>query len=123
MDSKAPVILQADLRLADTRPLRTELRRRGAQVNMADSVEQAVKKALTDPPDVILLDLHMPVMNGREFFTEFRRRGFDTPVIILSAYNAEGAYNELRAQGFLDKSALPDSLGELVATVAGRSAP
>ena len=86
MGSKAPVILQADLRLADTRPLRTELRRRGAQVNMADSVEQAVKKALTDPPDVILLDDDLSQGSACDLTEYFRSTVPDAEMILLSSH-------------------------------------
>ncbi|GHU24158.1 chemotaxis response regulator protein-glutamate methylesterase [Spirochaetia bacterium] len=36
-------------------------------------------------PDIIILDLEMPQMNGLEFLKERKRRGIDIPVIILSA--------------------------------------
>ncbi|MCD6122805.1 MAG: chemotaxis response regulator protein-glutamate methylesterase [Spirochaetales bacterium] len=42
-------------------------------------------------PDVIILDLEMPEMNGIEFLKERRKRGIKIPVIILSSQAVKGA--------------------------------
>ncbi len=42
-------------------------------------------------PDVIVLDLEMPQMNGIEFLKERKRRGIEIPVIILSSIARRGA--------------------------------
>jgi two-component system, chemotaxis family, protein-glutamate methylesterase/glutaminase len=42
-------------------------------------------------PDVIILDLEMPEMNGIEFLKEKKRLGNETPVIILSSHAERGA--------------------------------
>jgi len=51
----------------------------------------ALKKIETLKPDIIVLDLEMPEMNGIEFLKERRRRGLDIPVIILSSIAEKGA--------------------------------
>lgn len=107
---------------AIARMLSILLRADGFTIRVAFNGLEALASVEELRPDVILLDLQMPVMNGREFFTEFRRRGFETPVIILSAYNAEDAHNELQADGFLEKSSHPDAISELVAAVIARNA-
>ncbi len=42
-------------------------------------------------PDVIILDLEMPEMNGIEFLRERKERGIDIPVVILSSLARKGA--------------------------------
>jgi two-component system chemotaxis response regulator CheB len=42
-------------------------------------------------PDVIVLDLEMPEMNGIEFLKERKKQGIEIPVIILSSIAAKGA--------------------------------
>lgn len=51
----------------------------------------ALQKIEKEAPDVIILDLEMPQMNGIEFLKERRRRQIHSPVIILSSLAEKGA--------------------------------
>ena len=51
----------------------------------------ALQKIPRSNPDVIVLDLEMPEMNGIEFLKERKKRGIDIPVVILSSIAAKGA--------------------------------
>jgi two-component system chemotaxis response regulator CheB len=79
-------------------------------------------------PDVIILDLEMPEMNGIEFLKEKKRRHVDTPVIILSSHAERGAKVTMEAiaagaSDFLLKPAtdqgqsLPDVAEQLIQLV------
>ncbi len=72
----------------------------GRIIEGADGLELAGKamngrflldKIPTLKPDVILLDLEMPEMNGIEFLKERKRLGIDIPVVILSSIARRGA--------------------------------
>lgn len=57
----------------------------GFQVDVAQNGKIALQHVATRLPDLILLDLQMPVMNGETFAREFRTRyGDATPIIIVS---------------------------------------
>ncbi len=47
--------------------------------------EEALRALASGPVGVILLDLMMPVMDGRQLVEEMRKRRIDVPVILLSA--------------------------------------
>lgn len=51
----------------------------------------ALQKIPRCDPDVIVLDIEMPEMNGIEFLKERRRLGLEIPVVILSSVAKEGA--------------------------------
>ncbi len=58
-------------------------------VGEAEDGEQAVKLALKLAPDLVLLDLSMPRMNGLEALKELKRRLPKTRVVILTVQRAE----------------------------------
>jgi DNA-binding response OmpR family regulator len=65
-------------------------------------------------PDLVLLDLSMPGMDGREFFQQVRARGFAGPVMFCSSWGAASANRELGGQGAIEKPFDPDVLVECV---------
>lgn len=60
-------------------------------VGKAENGQDLLTKIPQCKPDVILLDVEMPVMNGVDFLKERKRRGIDIPVIMLSSVTTEGA--------------------------------
>ena len=64
--------------------------------------------------DLIVLDLQMPNLDGRGFFREFRARGGTAPVILLSAYGAQDARQELNAEAAITKPFDPTALIRVV---------
>lgn len=72
-------------------------------------------------PDLVLLDLSMPVMDGMEALPIMRERSPGAAVVILSAFEAsqmEEKARELGAAGYVEKGAafasLPDVLDDLL---------
>jgi DNA-binding response OmpR family regulator len=60
--------------------------------------------------DLVILDLAMPGMDGRETFHEARREGYEGPILILSALGAASAARELGAEDSLSKPFDPEEL-------------
>ena len=73
-------------------------------------------------PDVVLMDLRMPVLDGVTAIKRIRRLGFDTHLVALTTFDADGFVEEaLRAgaSGFLLKSTSPGDFVTLVRAAAG----
>jgi CheY-like chemotaxis protein len=62
------------------------LKSKGYTVIVAQEGETAVKLAEQENPDIIFLDLNMPVMDGVEALRRIREFNKEVPVIIISAY-------------------------------------
>ncbi len=93
----------------------------GEAVNGAEAVERT--EALR--PDVVLMDLIMPVMSGLEATAEIRRRGLPTQVIVVTSVIEEAAVTAViraGAIGYLLKDTEADELRRAIkAAAAGRA--
>ncbi|MBN1967304.1 MAG: response regulator [Anaerolineae bacterium] len=85
------------------------LQREGFTVITAENGDQALAQFATEKPDLILLDLAMPGLNGMDVAREIRQReagGSHTPIIILTAlaenYFASRDF-DIDVQGYLTK--------------------
>ncbi|MDR0551815.1 MAG: chemotaxis response regulator protein-glutamate methylesterase [Spirochaetaceae bacterium] len=65
----------------------------GTAINGRDALE----KLPEIQPDIIVLDIEMPEMNGIEFLKERKRRGIKIPVVILSSLAEKGAAVTIQA--------------------------
>ena len=73
-----------------------------------------------EPPDVILLDIKMPVMDGREFYARLKREGLDIPVIVFFDSISGEELAEMREIGdpaVIEKGTRGSSLGALMILV------
>jgi len=64
------------------------LRLEGYQVEVAANGETALDKALSNPPDLIVLDVMLPDIDGLEVCRQLRMAGCDEPVLMLTAKDA-----------------------------------
>jgi two-component system phosphate regulon response regulator PhoB len=65
------------------------LMREGYQVTALDNANDALIAIEDCPPDLILLDLMLPGLQGIQFLDIFRQKNQTTPIIIISARNSE----------------------------------
>ncbi len=103
----------ASLRLGLTKTLRSE----GYAVRTAATGPEGLEAALADPPDLVLLDLMLPGMNGFEILEELRRRDAELPVILLTAKGAEEDKVRGLGLGADDYVVKPFGIAELLARV------
>ena len=85
--------MSAKILIVDDEPpivdmLAYNLRRANYQVIIARDGEEALTKALLEQPDLIILDLMLPRLDGLEVCRALRRKR-DVPIIMLTARDAE----------------------------------
>lgn len=78
-------ILVAEDDRVNQKVLLTMLEKAGLQTTIANDGKEAVEKATSESFDVILMDIHMPNMNGYEATTALREKGFTIPILALTA--------------------------------------
>ena len=95
--------------------------------------EQALLLAETEYPDLVILDIHMPVMDGIEVFKRLRDNPLTAsiPIIMLTAANEgtsgtpidagqmESTFGFTRPEGFVDKPVDGDFLRKCIMGVVG----
>lgn len=91
----------------------------GVSCTFAEDGAAAIIKARTKPIGIIILDLAMPIMTGREFLREIKRDPLtaDIPVVVITAHGQSGTAQEmaeLGADGYLEKPFRRDQLLALV---------
>jgi CheY-like chemotaxis protein len=117
-------ILIADDRASSRELLRLVLARAGYEVIEAEDGIDALERARAANPDLILLDLQMPRLDGYGTLAELRReeRFRTLPILALTASAMRGDREKILAAGFTDylsKPAGPDQLRETVAKLLG----
>jgi DNA-binding response OmpR family regulator len=77
---------------------------RGHTVAEADSTREALSRLSEARPDLMLLDINLPDRSGWDILREMRLRGWDVPVVIISAVSVSPArLEEFRPLAFLPK--------------------
>jgi two-component system, OmpR family, response regulator TctD len=105
--------------------LQRSFERRGIQVVTCADGARALDRWLASVPDVVLLDLNLPGMDGLEVLARAREAGLATPVIILTARGAVGDRIlglNTGADDYLPKPFDLDELEARVRALARRSA-
>jgi two-component system, OmpR family, KDP operon response regulator KdpE len=98
------------------RVMRSTLTNHGYVILEAKSGEEAIEVARREKPDLILLDVNMPGMNGVEACREIRR-GSAAPIIMLTVRNAERDKVLALDAGADDYVAKPFGMEELLARI------
>ncbi len=112
------------------------LKKRGAEVTLAENGQVAVDMVLTKPPgsatedkhrsepfDVILMDMQMPVMDGYEATARLRQQGYRGPIVALTAHAMSYDRQKCLDAGCNDYLTKPIDREKLVETVARYADP
>jgi len=82
-------------------------------IGLARNGRHALELAESQPPDIVLMDVHMPEMNGVEATRRFRDRYPQTKVLVLSTYDEDEYVRQaltFGASGYLLKDISPTEL-------------
>lgn len=98
---------EPDIRATVQAILETE----GYDVGLAANGADALAAVEREPPDLILLDMRMPVLDGWGFAAELRRRGHRVPVVVMTAARDAARWaSDIAAAGFVAKPFRYDDL-------------
>jgi len=92
------------------------LQRKGFQTVLAASGEEAIGK-LDEHPDVVILDVKMPGMDGHQVLEEIKKQSPDLPVIMLTGHGALPSAREALDKGAFDYLAKPCDINILTGKI------
>ena len=123
-EKRERLILLAEDSADSAIPLSLHLQQTGYQVVMANDGEEAVKVAALSRPDLILMDLAMPVLDGLAAARRIREESPSTyiPIIAITAFSTSGflqAAHDVGFDGYLTKPVDFDRMDELIKTLLG----
>lgn len=90
-------------------------------VGEASNGQEAISLAETTQPDVMVLDIMMPVMNGLEAIPHIRRKSPSTKILVCTAFSPAllAVQNAaFKADGLVEKSAAPSQISLRVSELA-----
>jgi two-component system cell cycle response regulator DivK len=94
--------------------LSRRLERKGYTVAIAVDGQQGVDMALASPPDLILMDMSLPVLDGWEATRRIKAANVAIPVIALTAHAMDGDELKAREAGCDDYDTKPVELPRLL---------
>ena len=115
MTNSSILIIEDDPALL--RGLTDNFRAHGYQVRSATDGSSGLATALGEPPDLLLLDIMLPKLNGYEICRRLRERKLDMPIIMLTAKGQEEEIVKGLELGADDYVTKPFSIRELLARV------
>lgn len=117
MDKPIRVLLVDDER-DFIEPIAFWLKSKGYEVTMASNGAEAMANLRLQPPDIVFLDINMPVMDGLEALKNIRDFNKDLPVIMVTAaYGSEEKISRAKAlgiSGFFAKTYTFDQLVQMI---------
>jgi CheY-like chemotaxis protein len=99
--------------------LSRHLRRKGYEVLVAADGRQGLEAARAEPPDLVLMDMSLPVLDGWEATRRLKAdpRTRHVPVIALTAHAMAGDREKALAAGCDDYDAKPVEVGRLLGKI------
>ncbi len=114
-----PVILLVEDNVANSATISHYLQAKGTRVLVAKTGQEALSLVQAEPPDLILMDIQLPEMDGLEAIRQIRRlpHGVDMPIIALTALAMATDRERCLAAGANDYLSKPVKLKQLLAII------
>ena len=109
------LVIEDELQLA--RHITTALMRHGHLASAQHDGAEGLRVALSDPPDLVVLDLSLPSLDGLAVLAQLRKAGSPARVLVLTARGEVGDRVKGLKAGADDYLAKPFSMDELVARI------
>ena len=97
--------------------LSERLKMRDVPSRVVYSGEEALEAVQSDAPDVVVLDLRMPGIDGMEVLRKVRKSNPEVRVVILTGHGNEAIEEEVRKLGAFHYHKKPVEIDELLGTV------
>ncbi len=115
MDKIKVLLVDDEEEFVKTLAERIEMRNLGSDI--AYNGEQALKVVKDEVPDVMILDLKMPGIDGMEVLRRVRKAYPDVQVIMLTGHGSDKDENEARQLGAFDYLQKPADIDKIVSTI------
>lgn len=89
----------------------------GHQVELAADAEEALQKALSAPPDLVVTDLQLPGRSGMDLIGDLKDRGIEATLVVLTAHGTIDSAVDATRRGVYDylvKPVEPDRLATVI---------
>ncbi|WP_028583661.1 response regulator [Desulfogranum mediterraneum] len=106
------LIIDDEVEFAST--LCQRLRLRGLDASDVHSGSEGLVQAVAEQPEVVILDLKMPDVNGLDILTEIKTQAPRVEVIMLTGHGSSASGIKAMEQGAFDYIIKPVDLGELM---------
>ncbi len=93
------------------------LRRSGHTCRIAENGEEGLAECAKQLPDLALVDIHLPDINGLDLITRMSDRGFDVPVVVITAFGTVDSAVDAMKRGAFDYLQKPLVMEEVCLTV------
>jgi len=111
-------VLVADDEVSIRKLYQRELQREGYNVVFATTGQEAIQKARETTPDLVIMDIRMPGMNGLEAMGRILEENNQVPVVINTAYSAyKDSFLSWCADAYVTKSSDLRELKDAIRTL------
>ncbi|MDV6030190.1 MAG: response regulator [Phycisphaera sp. RhM] len=94
--------------------LSRRLERKGFEVTCANGGKEAVEEYSSNTPDLILMDMNMPELDGWEATSQIRAKGGTVPIVALTAHAMNGDRERALEAGCTDYHTKPIEMDKLL---------